>query len=77
MEDGVSLMYLEQANKESGEICVNVQEIVDKYVFDAIVILKVRPLYAYLISQPEKYECTYEDDNIGYFKVSDGGLNRN
>lgn len=77
MEDGVSLMYLEQANKESGKIYVNVQEIVDKYDFDAIVILKVRPLYAYLISHPEKYECTYEDDNIGYFKVSDGGLNGN
>lgn len=69
LEDGVSLMYLEQANSDSDTIYVDVDELIGKYKFDAILILKNRPLYSYLISHPEKYVCEYEDEKVGYFKT--------
>ena len=69
MADGLSLMLLEQADSDSETVYVDVEALMDKYQFDAILILKNRPLYAYLISHPERYECIYEDDTMGYFRV--------
>lgn len=69
MADGVSLSFLEQANSTAETAYVDVATIVERYQFDAILILKSRPLYAYLVSQPSSFECLYEDDGLGYFKV--------
>lgn len=75
MADGVSLMYLEQANKSSESAFVNVDELLKKYNFDAIVTLKTRPLYTYIISHPEQFEVVYEDDTVGYFRITGGQEN--
>ena len=70
MADGVSLMYLEQGNSEASTSYVDVEALMKQYQFDAILMLKSRPLYAYLISHPENYECIYEDNKMGYFTVN-------
>jgi len=28
-------------------------------------------LFAYIISHPEQFECVYEDDELGYFRVTE------
>ncbi len=50
---------------------VDVEKIIEKYNFDAIMILKSRALYSYLISHPERFEPVYEDNILGYFKIID------
>ena len=69
MADGVSLMFLEQANASAETPFVEVESVVRKYEFDAILILKSRAFYAYMISHPERYVCVYEDNTLGYFRV--------
>lgn len=69
MADGVSLMYLEQANIVSELNYVDVDELINKYGFDALVVLKVRPLYSYIVSHPDRFKLIYEEENIGYFRV--------
>lgn len=69
MADGVSLMFLEQANADAGISYVDVDLLIEKYDFDAILILKTRPLYSYIISHAEQFQCVYEDSNIGYFRL--------
>lgn len=68
LENALSLMLLEQANTEAKTSYVDVEELMDYYDFDGILILKVRPLYSYMMSHPEKYECVFEDTTSGYFK---------
>ena len=63
-------MYLEQGNSEASTSYVDVEALMKQYQFDAILMLKSRPLYAYLISHPENYECIYEDNKMGYFTVN-------
>ncbi len=70
MADGVSLMFLEQANQTSGTSYVNVDALIQKYNFDSVVILKSRPLYSYMISHPEQFTSIYEDDSVAYFKIA-------
>lgn len=69
MADGVSLMYLEQANKINDAVYVDVEGIIERYNFDAIAILKVRPLYSYIVSHPECFELVYEDLDMAYYKI--------
>ena len=69
MADGVSLLFLEQANTALETVYVDVDALIEKYEFDAILVLKTRALYAYLISHPDRFECVYEDDSVGYFSV--------
>lgn len=69
MADGVSLMLLNQANEDAQISYVSVDSLLQKYEFDAILILKNRPLYAYIISHPEQFLRIYEDDSVGYFRV--------
>ena len=69
MENGISLMNLQQVNSSAEEKFVDVEKIIKQYKIDGIVILKSRPLYSYLISHTDKYDLKYEDDTIGYFKV--------
>ena len=68
MADGISLMFLEQANKNEKQRYVDIEALIDKYDFDAFLIIKTRPLYSYLISYPNKYHCVFQNENIGYFK---------
>lgn len=69
LADGVSLMFLEPANSKNDEKHLDVEDVVEKYDFDSILILKNRPLYSYLISHSEKYDCSFEDYEVCYFKV--------
>lgn len=67
MEDGISLMFLEQNNATEKGV-LNIDNLIIEYKFDAILILKNRPLYTYLINNPDKYICKFEDETVGYFK---------
>lgn len=67
-ENGLSLMMLEQANSEAATRYVDVEALMEYYDFDGILMLKNRPLYSYMVSHPEIYECVYEDGSAGYFK---------
>lgn len=67
--DGVSLMLLEQMNVNADTAHVDVEALLKKYDFDAILILRNRALYAYLVSHPEAFTCVYEDDMLGYFRL--------
>ncbi len=69
MADGVSLMFLEQANSDATVKYVDVDSLLQKYCFDSIVILKVRPLYSYLMSHTDQFEIVFEDDTLGYFRI--------
>lgn len=71
MADGVSLMYLEQANKTEEMVYVDVDALIKKYDFDAVVILKVRPLYSYMVSHPERFALVYEDSTMAYYRIID------
>ncbi|MBR4733751.1 MAG: hypothetical protein IK081_13385 [Lachnospiraceae bacterium] len=66
--DGLSLCTLKGINKEGDSVTLDVEKLIDKYDFDAFVILKARPLYVYLTSHPEKYQLAYEDEELGYFR---------
>ncbi len=72
MADGVSLMYLEPVNPENRSGYVAVEDMIKKYDFDAVLIMKGRSLYSYIKSHPERYELVYEDDRLGYFRISEG-----
>lgn len=67
-EDGISLLFLQQYNTESLEKFVRPEEMIERYGFDAFIILKTRPLYAYLMSHPERYELVLEDETAGYLR---------
>lgn len=69
LADGVSLMFLEQANADSETSYVDVDFLLGKYGFDAILISKQRALYSYIMSKPENFDCIYSDDNSAYFKI--------
>ena len=68
LENGLSLLLLEQANPDAKTSYVDVEGLMKFYDFDGIFVLKVRPLYSYMMSHPEIYECVYEDATSGYFK---------
>lgn len=72
MADGASLMYLEQANKTAEKAYVDVDGLIEKYSFDAVAILKVRPLYSYIVSHPERFSLVYEDSTVAYYRIIGG-----
>ncbi len=69
MADGVSLMRLEQANKATETIGLDADGLIKKYDFDAVAILKVRPLYTYMDSHPERFCLVYEDHTMAYYHI--------
>ena len=69
MADGVSLMYLEQANQSAETRYVDVDGLIAKYRFDAVAILKVRALYSYIVSHPERFSLVYEDSTMAYYRI--------
>lgn len=72
LKDGISLIFLEQSNEEIGTEYVDVDKLIEKYEFDSVVMLKTRPFYSYMISHSEKFECVYEDNTAGYFRILKG-----
>ncbi len=69
LADGVSLLYLEQLNEESEKCYVDVNELLDKYEFESILVLNSRPLYSYLMSHPDQFAMVYEDSEYAYFQI--------
>lgn len=47
-----------------------IEDIIEKYDFDAFLVDKSRPLCQYLYSRPEKYELLKDDKNTAYFRVN-------
>lgn len=69
LANGVSLMFLEQANDESEKAYVDVDGLIEGYGFDTILILKSRPLYSYMKGYSHRFISIYEDDTAGYFRI--------
>lgn len=69
LADGTSLEFLQSVGANNQELNGDVGALIEKYNFDALLILRSRPLYSYLISHSEHFEIVYEDDNVGYFRV--------
>lgn len=68
LKDAASLIYLIQNNEEE-TFYVDVERLFQKYQFDAVVMLKERAFYAYMLSHPETFNCIFEDEISGYFRV--------
>ncbi len=71
MADGVSMMLLEQANADAGVVYADVDALMEKYRFDAVLILKTRPLYTYMRSHPQRFACVYEDASVAYYRITE------
>lgn len=69
MEDGISLMFLEQTRTDSELGSFRADTLIQQYDFDGFLILKSRPLYVYLAERSDEYECIYQDDIAAYFKL--------
>lgn len=69
MEDGISMLMLKQLNSSKEDTYVDVDSMISKYKIDYVLILKVRPLYSFMINNTEKYDCVYENDEVAYFKI--------
>lgn len=70
LAEGCSLLLLQQLDESAGEQCIDVQSIIEKYQFDALLILKSRPLYMYLLGCSDQYELVASDDMSAYFQVN-------
>lgn len=68
MEDGISLMFLEQTRTDCVLGSFRADALIEQYEFDGFLILKSRPLYVYLTERPDEYVCVYQDDTAAYFK---------
>ena len=69
MEDGISLEFLTKIGDSKNNIYVDVDSLINKYDFDGFLVEKDKSLYAYIMSQPERFKLIYEDDSSGYFKI--------
>lgn len=69
LADGFSLLYLHQINPEKKGESVVVDDMLEKYDIDAVIVQKIRPLYSYIISHPERFLLVYGDSEIAYFRI--------
>lgn len=69
MADGISLITLEPVSKSQQKSHIDVEAMIEKYRFDAILILKGRALYSYIVNNSERFALVYEDNELGYFRV--------
>lgn len=67
LTDAVSLISLICIDDDTEDF--NINDIIDKYNFDAFLTLKSRALYTYLIEKPDKYELVGQDSTCAYFVV--------
>lgn len=69
LSDGVSLLFLQQMDQETGGSSGSVTELLEYYDFDGILVRESRPLYGFLCSCREKYELVFETGGAAYFKL--------
>lgn len=69
LTDGLELMSMQPLNVEKNTNGINIEQLINKYDFDYILIKKVRPLFVYLNANPGKYPLVYEDEIVSLFAV--------
>ena len=69
LEDGFELLSLSPNMIKYKGTGMYVEEMIEKYGFEAFLIEKQRPLYFYLVSHPERFGLRYEQENVAYFQV--------
>jgi len=47
----------------------SVEDVLREYGVDAVLLLRCRALYSYIISHPEYYEYVYENDTVAYYRI--------
>ena len=72
-QQGVIQDYLDIMNPESVTKSVHMQELLEKYQFDAYLLSTTNvPLIMYLNKHPDKYSLEYQDENWLYYNVKAG-----
>ena len=72
-QQGVIHDYLDIMNPESVTKSVHMQELLEKYQFDAYLLSTTNvPLIMYLNKHPDKYSLEYQDENWLYYNVKAG-----
>lgn len=66
-EDSINLCYL--TNMKKSQLSIEPELLIDKYMFDAIIIQTDRPLKTYLDANSEEYTLIAVDDNTAYYHV--------
>lgn len=69
LTDGLELMSMQPLNVAKNTNGINVEQMIEKYDFDYILIKKARPLFVYLNANPSSYPLVYEDDSVSLFAV--------
>ena len=69
LTDGLELMSLQPLNIAKSTNGINVEQLIEKYDFDYILIKKARPLFVYLNANPSSYPLVYEDETVSLFVV--------
>lgn len=69
LTDGLELMSLQPLNIAKSTNGINVEQLIEKYDFDYILIKKARPLFVYLNANPSSYPLVYEDETVSLFAV--------
>lgn len=70
LKDAINLMGLRRTDSSKSSDKLNVDELLNKYDFDAFIIKVNRPLFVYL-SSSDAYELVLEDNNVALFKVKE------
>lgn len=69
LADGLELMSMQPLNVTKNTNGINVEQLIEKYDFDYILIKKARPLFVYLNANPSSFSLVYEDDTVSLFAV--------
>lgn len=69
LSDGLELMSMQPLNVAKNTSGINVEQLIEKYDFDYILIKKARPLFVYLNANPNSYPLVYEDNTVSLFAV--------
>lgn len=69
LSDGLELMSMQPLSGGASTSSINVENLINKYNFDYILIKKARPLFVYLNANSSKYPLVYEDETVGLFAV--------
>lgn len=70
LADGISLIFLSDcSDTDNYYTWVDVNDLLEKYNFDSILIYKQRPLYSYILGNSDKFECVFEDESSAYFRI--------
>jgi hypothetical protein len=70
LKNGVGIMLMQQTDENAETGYIDIEKLFDKYRFDSVLMKKSRPFYSYMVSHSELFECVYEDETTGYFRVN-------